>query len=204
MKKAISCVLVLSLLTVVVVSGGSRDAGSSGGGFPGHRRHHPSHYAWMSDSIGDEGPIVHLAGLGSLRGVQTSKNVFSFLGVPYASPPLRRWMPPGEAHGWEGIRQADQSGPDCPRKAGKAEGPRRRQDEDCLYLDVHLPYTETAGKIENSAFKKNKKYIVFPSIQNSWSWVFGSMGNNSFNLLSILFANHKLRSSKAKDYHDTK
>lgn len=76
---------------------------------------------------------------GWLRGRQDD-DVASFLGVPYAAPPVGglRWRPPQPASGWQGVRDALAFGPDFPQ----AVNPRfraARQDEDCLYLNVWTP-----------------------------------------------------------------
>jgi para-nitrobenzyl esterase len=79
---------------------------------------------------------------GWLRGRQHEDHA-SFLGVPYAAPPVGelRWRPPQPAAGWPGVRDALAFGPDLPQAAN----PRlraARQAEDCLYLNVWTPSLE--------------------------------------------------------------
>ncbi|XP_014300694.1 juvenile hormone esterase [Microplitis demolitor] len=63
----------------------------------------------------------------------------SFLGIPYAKPPLGylRFKPPQEADAWTGIYQATEHKNDCPQLNiinGSVVG-----NEDCLYLNVYTP-----------------------------------------------------------------
>ncbi len=81
--------------------------------------------------------------LGSLRGLADDHNGCSYLGVPYAAPPLDalRFSPPRPHKRWRGTRDATQYGHDCWQLS---PGPRmpydeRTQHEDCLTLNVHVP-----------------------------------------------------------------
>jgi para-nitrobenzyl esterase len=81
--------------------------------------------------------IVHVDG-GLLRGA-SSAGVHSFLGVPYAAPPVAdlRWRPPQPAARWHGPRDATKFADHCPQTAspfGFAS-----TTEDCLYLNVFTP-----------------------------------------------------------------
>lgn len=79
-----------------------------------------------------------------------------YLGIPYAAPPIRnlRFMPPGSAPSWFGIKIADSFGPVCPQNfPDKSKmAPEREeyfdrlakhlllnQSEDCLYLNIYAP-----------------------------------------------------------------
>ncbi|MFL6073606.1 MAG: carboxylesterase/lipase family protein [Mycobacteriales bacterium] len=75
---------------------------------------------------------------GLLRG-GTDGSVDSFLGVPYARPPVGplRWRPPQPAQPWPGVREATAYGNRCPALAS-SNGPRS-ETEDCLYLNVQRP-----------------------------------------------------------------
>merc|ERR1711936_260410 len=96
-----------------------------------------------------ESPLVHLQGLGSLRGSQSHARsgpaYFQFLGVPYAAPPVMalRFRPPAPALAWEGVREATTFAPKCPQNppGGKLEG-----SEDCLYLNVFARHLNPEAK----------------------------------------------------------
>lgn len=78
-----------------------------------------------------------------------------YLGLPYAAAPVgdMRFMPPGSAPQWHGVRTADSFGPVCPQQLPdmhKMSGDRREkfkrllqhlgnQSEDCLYLNIYAP-----------------------------------------------------------------
>lgn len=94
---------------------------------------------WTSGAVahpsGD--PVVRVHS-GVLRG-SSDGTVDSFLGVPYAKPPVGdlRWRPPQPAASWHGIRPAVAYGNRCPALAS-TNGPRS-ETEDCLYLNVQRP-----------------------------------------------------------------
>ena len=80
---------------------------------------------------------------GRLRGTSSSDStVRSFLGVPYAAPPVGdlRWRPPQPVPGWSGIRDATAYGPASRQPAIPGNslyyGHETRFSEDCLYLNV--------------------------------------------------------------------
>jgi para-nitrobenzyl esterase len=68
--------------------------------------------------------------------------VRSYKGIPYAAPPVGewRWKPPQPVKAWEGVRECNAYGPDCPQapypQASLFYSPPRQQSEDCLYLNV--------------------------------------------------------------------
>ncbi len=77
---------------------------------------------------------------GSLAGRRVG-GVEVFKGIPYAAPPVGplRWEPPVRPASWTGTRDASDFSPACPqwvRRPNAARGARRRQSEDCLYLNV--------------------------------------------------------------------
>lgn len=83
-------------------------------------------------------PIVRLD-TGALRG-STEGDVRSFLGIPYAAPPVgaARWAPPRRPSRWNGLRDARAFGAQCPQgapgKPGVISG-----NENCLFLNVYVP-----------------------------------------------------------------
>lgn len=113
---------------------------------------------------------------GSLRGVirefknKNLKNVETFLGVPYAAPPVKslRFMPPGSPPTWKDVKVFDSFGPVCPQNPPDLSNEPLKtmnagyfnrlkglmpfltnQSEDCLYLNIYAP---TQGKKLNLRF----------------------------------------------------
>lgn len=83
---------------------------------------------------------------GALRG-KPDRGMFSFLGVPYAAPPVGelRFRPPQPPEPWTGVRDAYHYGPRCPQPdMGDMEiFPDGLPDsEDCLHLNIWTPGTE--------------------------------------------------------------
>ena len=78
---------------------------------------------------------------GTLKG-QTIDGITSFLGIPYAKPPVEnlRWRPPQPPESWTGTRLANSFGADSMQP--KSQGPFASQgetSEDCLYLNIWRP-----------------------------------------------------------------
>ncbi|CAH1267860.1 CES2 [Branchiostoma lanceolatum] len=112
------------------------------------------------DSLTDQGDDVVASTVnGRLRGrrervTEDSIQVYTFLGVPYARPPLGdlRFHAPLPHAPWTGVRNATHHGAHC---AQDIPGGRRffhsiplflphdRISEDCLFLDVYTPTTDT-------------------------------------------------------------
>ena len=57
---------------------------------------------------------VDLPGLGRLRGITAQDHSSAFLGVRYAEPGTRRWMPPEPKRPWNGTIDALSVGSACP------------------------------------------------------------------------------------------
>jgi len=88
-------------------------------------------------------PTVATVDAGRLEG-QAADGVRSFLGVPYAAPPVGalRWRPPQSAPAWSGTREASRFGSDClqhPLPKFIDPGSGQPTSEDCLYLNVWAP-----------------------------------------------------------------
>jgi para-nitrobenzyl esterase len=75
---------------------------------------------------------------GLLRGIAGDEAV-SFLGVPYAAPPVGslRWAPPKPAASWSGVRDARKPASAAAQPPG--ELPSGSTSEDCLYLNITAP-----------------------------------------------------------------
>ncbi len=96
------------------------------------------------------GPIAHTV-LGDLEGTSRG-GIASFLGVPYAAPPLGelRFAPPQPPHAWHGLRDATQHGPIAPQLPSRlnvAMGDfTRPQSEDCLTLTISTPSPDARAR----------------------------------------------------------
>ncbi|MGH8248292.1 MAG: carboxylesterase/lipase family protein, partial [Gammaproteobacteria bacterium] len=72
----------------------------------------------------------------------TANGVRSFKGIPFAAPPTGdlRWKPPQPVAPWQGLRECNDFGPDCPQapysQTSLFYSAPRKQSEDCLYLNV--------------------------------------------------------------------
>lgn len=117
---------------------------------------------------------------GLLQGKEISlirtQRIYGFLGIPYAKPPLRelRFAPPKteDLPAWNGIRNATDFAKPC-LQAEKyksedmafmsliTEGPID-SDEDCLYLNVFVPYGESKSRLIASV----KLYFCFANQLN--------------------------------------
>lgn len=98
----------------------------------------------------------------SMEHYRALKPIEVFLGVPYATPPVRsnRFSPTRTPSPWDGVRISDKMGPVCPQKLpnianetaalermpkGRLEYLKRllpylkNQSEDCLYLNIYAP-----------------------------------------------------------------
>ncbi|KAI0202210.1 alpha/beta-hydrolase [Astrocystis sublimbata] len=80
---------------------------------------------------------------GALSGLHLPNGTRSFLGVPYAAPPVDdlRWRPPQHPLPWTGVRAADRFGNSCiqpsPPTNSIYSGPDLDTSEDCLYLNIY-------------------------------------------------------------------
>jgi para-nitrobenzyl esterase len=79
---------------------------------------------------------------GKIKG-KSDRSVRSFLGIPYAAPPIGdlRWKPPAPAAKWKGVRNATAFGARCMQGAVFSDMVFRDPgiSEDCLSLNVWTP-----------------------------------------------------------------
>ncbi|MCW8195291.1 carboxylesterase family protein [Proteobacteria bacterium 005FR1] len=96
-------------------------------------------------------PVTISTPQGKLQG-QSEHGVNAFKGIPFALPPIgeRRWKPAEPAPKWQGVRLAEQYGPNCiqvPYPEGSFfSRPAFPTSEDCLYLNVWTPANLDDGK----------------------------------------------------------
>ncbi len=91
---------------------------------------------WVSLLCGQTATEVRIVS-GRIAGAE-SNGVRSWLGIPYAAPPVGewRWKPPRPAPSWNGVRAADKHGPPCMQTVRKGAP---EPSEDCLSLNVWSP-----------------------------------------------------------------
>ncbi|HUS30763.1 MAG TPA: carboxylesterase/lipase family protein, partial [Kofleriaceae bacterium] len=97
-------------------------------------------------ACGDElGPNDVEVETGVVRGSDDGAGVKSWLGIPYAAPPVGelRWKPPKRAEAWDGARDGTKVGQKCPQNTVITSG---GGIEDCLTLNVWAPSAAT-GKL---------------------------------------------------------
>ena len=87
---------------------------------------------------------------GTIEG-KASGSVRSFLGIPYAAPPLGdlRWKPPAPAPKWTGVRSAKQFGSRCMQGPIYSDMVFRDPgiSEDCLSLNVWTSAPRASAKL---------------------------------------------------------
>ncbi|KAL1394688.1 hypothetical protein pipiens_001292 [Culex pipiens pipiens] len=85
-------------------------------------------------------PIINTTG-GQIQGATSSCGLFcsyfSFMGIPYAEPPVGelRFRNPVPHRGWSGIKDGSEHRATCP--SGSMRGDGYSGDEDCLFLNVY-------------------------------------------------------------------
>jgi para-nitrobenzyl esterase len=86
----------------------------------------------------DLGPLERKTETGIVSGADDGNGVLSWLGIPYAAPPVGslRWRPPARAQAWDGVRDATKPGFKCPQNTVITAGGGA---EDCLVLNVWRP-----------------------------------------------------------------
>jgi len=87
---------------------------------------------------------------GPIRGFVNAAGGHSWLGIPYAAPPLgeRRWRAPIAPQGWSSPRDTLRAGSPCIQYGsplgGVGTAGTRQGSEDCLYLNVYSPRLDPA------------------------------------------------------------
>ncbi|XP_078689266.1 carboxylesterase 1D-like [Branchiostoma floridae x Branchiostoma belcheri] len=105
-----------------------------------------------SSLLADDVPPVVTTASGKVRGTVQYTNdlpdkpVYTFLGIPYAAPPVGdlRFRAPQPAAPWQGVRDATELGPYCPQDDAMLQGFSAHYhhptfDEDCLTLNIETP-----------------------------------------------------------------
>jgi para-nitrobenzyl esterase len=94
----------------------------------------------LSGSAPTANDIVRVEG-GQISG-SVVDGVRSYKGIPFAAAPVGdlRWKAPQPPPAWEGVRECNEFGPDCPQAPYTQNSlyysAPRKQSEDCLYLNV--------------------------------------------------------------------
>ena len=79
---------------------------------------------------------------GTYRILENGDKVATYLGIPYATPPINknRLNPTRASPLWKRVLQAVSFGPSCPQNPPKKFAHLLRdQSEDCLYLNLYVP-----------------------------------------------------------------
>lgn len=86
----------------------------------------------------DLGPLDVEVETGVVRGADDGNGVTSWLGIPYAAPPVGplRWKPPQKPLAWDGTRDGTKLGQKCPQNTVITSG---GGIEDCLSLNIWAP-----------------------------------------------------------------
>ncbi|XP_022313731.2 neuroligin-4, X-linked-like isoform X2 [Crassostrea virginica] len=102
---------------------------------------------------GSEGDLTVQTNFGHVRGMTTErvpgKRIHTFLGIPYASPPVKdlRFERPVPPRSWEGVYDARRLSPACIQYDSMNYITEHypgfnKSSEDCLYLNVYVPEIE--------------------------------------------------------------
>lgn len=99
-------------------------------------------------------PLLIQTTLGPVLGQEAAHDTFSWLGIPFAAPPVGdlRWQKPVDPQPWAEVFVADTLPPMCPQFEEKDTNDDGEPDltplgqEDCLYLNVWRPRTHAGEK----------------------------------------------------------
>ena len=136
--KRIATMLTASLLTA------SLTAPVSAGDVPGDAVRIPAMQPIASD------PVTTTSG--AMAGTRIDDGVRAYLGIPYAAPPVGdlRWAAPRPVT-WQGVRNADRTGPECiqvlrPHGINHYFG-EEATSEDCLFMNIWTPEAKPGAKL---------------------------------------------------------
>lgn len=103
-------------------------------------------FAMGSAATAQTAPIANLDS-GPVRGIQDAA-MTSFLGVPYAAPPVGnlRWRPPQPPKRWSKPLDANKVANECPQNGDLGAFASAGGNEDCLYLNVYAPRSADEGR----------------------------------------------------------
>lgn len=111
----------------------------------------------LTASAAAAGPMIPVAGdpitidTGKVSGTQVDGAVKAYLGIPFATPPIRelRWRAPQPVKPWSGVYNADTARAECYQGLRASSINHYFGDEnaaeDCLYLNVWAPSGAKAG-----------------------------------------------------------
>jgi para-nitrobenzyl esterase len=100
------------------------------------------------ESAGNSDPCSACIHQGLVRG-RLNGTACEFLGIPYGKIP-QRWAPPEPADGWSGVRDAAAFGAACIQSMDLSGSTVK--SEDCLFINVWAPVTETTEALPVMVF----------------------------------------------------
>jgi para-nitrobenzyl esterase len=120
--------------------GGANNTGGTGGTGAGTTSSNSSSSTSGSQGGGGGEPTLVDTDKGPVSGTNDG-NVRSFLGIPYAAPPVGplRWKPPQPAAPWTDTLAAVTKGVFCPQLSALGNTPMQGTSEDCLTLNIWTP-----------------------------------------------------------------
>ena len=120
--------------------------------------------ALVAAAVAESAPPPVKVETGLLQGMEKD-GVVSFLGVPFAAPPVGelRWRAPQAPNKWQGVRRADHLADDCTQNPPAPAPPwwgTRASSEDCLYLNLWTPSGRKAARLPVMVFIPGGGYNI--------------------------------------------